>query len=60
MLRKRSKIVLSSPKRFIAFNLEMLNPLKENRYCEHFQLINAHVTTPGVQTNSTKYLWLNL
>ncbi|OXA51091.1 hypothetical protein Fcan01_14215 [Folsomia candida] len=48
VLRKRSKIVLSSPKRFIAFNLEMLNPLKENRYCEHFQLINAHVTTPAV------------
>lgn len=45
--RKRSKIVLNSPKRLIAFYLEKFTDV--HSFCEGFQLVNVHVATPSMQ-----------
>lgn len=47
ILRKRSKIVLNSPKRLIAFFLEKFRDV--HTFCEGFQLVNVHVATPSMQ-----------
>lgn len=47
ILRKRSKIVLNSPKRLISFYLERFTDV--HSFCEGFQLVNVHVATPSMQ-----------
>ncbi|CAL8094279.1 unnamed protein product [Orchesella dallaii] len=47
ILRKRSKIVLNSSKRLIAFYLEKFSDV--HTFCEGFQLVNVHVATPSMQ-----------